>query len=29
MSELDAKSNTSFIVPNDIGIVVHLVAIRE
>ena len=29
MSELDAKSNDSFIVPNDIGIVVHLVAKRE
>ena len=29
MSEGDAKSNKSFIVPNDIGIIVHLVAYRE
>ena len=29
MSEMDAKSNDSFIVPNDIGIVIHLVAIRD
>ena len=29
MSKEDAKSNESFIVPNDIGIIVHLVAKRE
>ena len=29
MSEMDAKSNESFIIPDDIGIVVHLVATKR